>query len=102
MIVFTGIVKKEYSFTAEGSFVEWYMKNGRPIAFQATRNPDKFLKWMLRDMFADQAEAKHRAILITFMKAWWEMRGGTIINGHFNMELYLKVIEAKKKSHVQI
>lgn len=95
---FVGDTKVQYSVTEGGNFCKFISKSGNIVAFHATPRPENFLDWILQDAKREVQCLVLRKKLMDIIAPWWNLKDPICHRGHFNRELYLKIIEAKKEN----
>lgn len=86
----------EYSATPDGQFFQKVTKPGMAVA-RLSKNPERMLKLLLHDAIQDELAECNRILFMSKAIPWWEMNGGPLKAGQFNVDLYRQVIQAKRE-----
>lgn len=97
MMIITGDVTTEYGITPMGQFFEKKKVGNNTGIVRVTVSPERFLRWLIQSEVDIETENIMREKMIKLIRTWWENNeDGTM--GSFNRELYLRIIEAKRKN----
>jgi hypothetical protein len=100
MQITTGNKTITYSVTPKGHFMRTIeVKTGGFTIIHTTSDVNKFVGLMLCDEVEKEREKLLRELGLLKMISFWEMPTKDSNPGHFNIELYKRVLAAKGVSH---
>jgi hypothetical protein len=98
MMIFSGDTVTEYGLTPAGQFFEMHQVGKTVAIMRTTPDPERFLRWMIQSEVDRELEDEQRERLIKVLQIYWTLIDGDILRGSFNKELYLQIIEVKRKN----